>query len=159
MNRRGLVLYGVLGLLSCRMLQKDKQQSSSLQRSDTQHLQQLQRQTYHQLELRDSSGGVYQLTIWPKGTFQFTAEQGFIGEAEKLAVTGNYRSARQQSTQTIQKTDSLSHMKDQQHVQQRHSVAQKNKAALPALAWISLAILLLLLAYKLRKVIPNCSMK
>lgn len=36
----------------------------------------------------DSLGYDYSLEIWPKGVFSFSQDKGFVGEAEKLMVTG-----------------------------------------------------------------------
>ena len=36
----------------------------------------------------ESSGYDYSLEIWPKGIFSFSQEKGFIGEAEKILLSG-----------------------------------------------------------------------
>lgn len=40
---------------------------------------------------QDSSDTDYSIQIWPKGTFSFSAEKGFSGEADKVLVTGRVK--------------------------------------------------------------------
>lgn len=37
---------------------------------------------------RDAAGATYQLLLWPKGKFTFSAEKGFEGEADSIRLNG-----------------------------------------------------------------------
>lgn len=43
------------------------------------------------LAITDSSGQVYQITIFPKDSFQFSPERGFVGKASKVELKGSIR--------------------------------------------------------------------
>lgn len=90
------------------------------------------------------------LPAWPKGAFQFTAEKGFIGEAEKLMVTGNYRAAKQVAAKQVAKTDSLNQQQEIKSHRESRLAVQQNKAGASGLVWVATAALLLLVFFLVR---------
>ena len=41
---------------------------------------------------KDSSQAAWQIQLWPKGRFMFSADKGFEGEAQKILITGLHQS-------------------------------------------------------------------
>ncbi|MDP3469497.1 MAG: hypothetical protein Q8S11_14245 [Daejeonella sp.] len=55
----------------------------------------------HARFVRDSIGQVYQITIFPRDSFQFSVERGFIGKAAKVEIIGSIRQLNRVSDSTV----------------------------------------------------------
>jgi len=99
-TKTALIILLTLSISSCALLNKQKlgvKTKSEKERVQIESLQTSERQK-KQLFVMDSSHNDFTILIWPKGTFKFSAAQGFEGEAEKLVMRGKHT---QQQTLSI----------------------------------------------------------
>ena len=93
--RHRTFLCSMLLLQACGLF-KNNSQSKSLNQKKVENFTDLQfsEQSHSSAESQrilltdDSLGYDYSLEIWPKGPFSFSREKGFIGEAEKVLLSG-----------------------------------------------------------------------
>lgn len=85
---------------------------------------------------QDSSRNNYHITIWPRGSFNFSPEGGFTGEAEKVRVSGHAQAfgtaATALETTELDKGKMTATLKEQQKV----SAATKEKKVVSSAWWI-----------------------
>lgn len=62
-----------------------------LEQTDTLIREQENIQLSHARSVTDSIGQVYQITIFPRDSFQFSMEKGFMGKAAKVELIGSIR--------------------------------------------------------------------
>ncbi|OYZ31789.1 MAG: hypothetical protein B7X86_07520 [Sphingobacteriales bacterium 17-39-43] len=66
-------------------------QLTRLEQTDTLIREQENIHLSHDRFVTDSIGQVYQITIFPRDSFQFSVEKGFIGKASKVELRGSIR--------------------------------------------------------------------
>ena len=66
-------------------------QLTRLEQTDTLIREQETIHLSHAHSVTDSIGQVYQITIFPRDSFQFSVEKGFIGKASKVELRGSIR--------------------------------------------------------------------
>lgn len=66
-------------------------QLTRLERTDTLTREQENIHLSHAHSVTDSIGQVYQIRIFPRDSFQFSVERGFIGKASKVELLGSIR--------------------------------------------------------------------
>ena len=89
-------LAGVILIILCqsacrthKLLNRQEDRSAAFEATDT-HTREQQKKFYSmQSSIIDSSGQLYQVTIFPADTFQFSLQQGFKGKATKVEVKGS----------------------------------------------------------------------
>lgn len=93
--RNNTLLCSILFMQACGLFKNNSQSKSSNQTKMENFTDlQLSEQSHSSAESQsllltdDSSGYDYSLEIWPKGIFSFSQEKGFVGEAEKMLLTG-----------------------------------------------------------------------
>lgn len=58
----------------------------------------------------DSTQQNYAVQLWPKGQFTYSPLNGFVGEAEKVIVSGHVQGVKTGGGSTVSKADESSHM-------------------------------------------------
>lgn len=89
----GLILI-ILSQSACRthkLTNRQQYRSAALELTDT-HSREQQKEFYSlKSTIIDSSGQLYQVTIFPADTFEFSMQQGFKGKASKVELKGSIR--------------------------------------------------------------------
>jgi len=75
--------------------------------------------SFHMLDAgSDSLSRTYRLLLWPKGSFTFSPEMGFVGEAEKIELSGTLEQIKAYSamvnSQTAEKIKVKAALKEQE---------------------------------------------
>ena len=75
--------------------------------------------SFHMLDMgRDSLNSTYRILLWPKGSFTFSPEMGFVGEAEKIEMSGTLEQLKAYSAmvnnQTAEKVKVKAALKEQE---------------------------------------------
>ena len=87
----GMILI-ILSQSACRthkLLNRQQDRSAAFEATDT-HTREQQKKFYSiQSSIKDSSGQLYQVTIFPADTFEFSLQQGFKGKASKVELKGS----------------------------------------------------------------------
>lgn len=95
---------------------------------------------------RDTGNKSYTVQLWPKGSFTFSPEYGFSGEAEKVLLTGNaetgssYVNQRSHQMSDKGKIDVQSHQKGKMITDER----EITKTSSPSWKWVVAGLVLLL---------------
>ncbi len=72
-----------------------------LEQTDTMIREQETIHLSHAHSVTDSIGQVYQITIFPRDSFQFSVERGFIGKASKVELVGSIRKLNRVNDSTV----------------------------------------------------------
>jgi len=102
MKKVWIVLSMAIGIYGCSLLKRNSSQSSNAAYRGEEQT------SLHELSERDSTSEVltmqyerdslqetYTVQLWPKGSFSFSAADGFEGEAERILITGNRQQMQQ----------------------------------------------------------------
>jgi hypothetical protein len=121
------------------------------ERLDVKEVEQLHVQKQESLLLLNKtvSGLEYRLEIWPKGSFTFSPEKGFVGEAERLLYKEQgFNRAAALSSHSLKQDSMRSQQKViRQRAKQELAVKEMHKVTQPvALVYLIVALLLVLLA-------------
>ena len=96
----------------------------------------------------DSTNHAYQVQLWPKGPFKFSAATGFEGEAERMLFSGNLRGSKKSTESVTSKTERTDHA--QLNVQSKEKAKSEKTSVLkkttPSVWWVigGLGLLLIL---------------
>lgn len=87
---------------------------------------------------RDSSDFGYSLQIWPRGTFSYSPEDGFSGEADKVLVTGKGKSGSVSTglTNILERDKGKIRQNLKQHTKNVRDEKQKSKKTSPSWKWV-----------------------
>jgi len=91
---------------------------------------------------KDSSQTAWQIQLWPKGRFVFSAGKGFEGEAEKILITGLHRS--ESSLEGLNTSDEERKLAIKSDVKQKIKAesSAKKEVVSASLSWKWIVILL-----------------
>jgi hypothetical protein len=147
--------------VSCGLLQNTTQKTSKDSHEFTSETDlwnaagQHKNQQSHSLNLySDSSNHGYQVQLWPKGQFKYSATAGFEGEAEKVLITGNLqgikKGAKSAGSSTQESARSITKVKTKAKGKAVQTAAEKKSA--PSVWWVfgSLALLCIVMIYYLK---------
>ena len=162
MKKVWIFLSGVMWIYGCSILKQNSRESSNATYSEEQQME------IHELNEKDSTSDVltlhyerdslqeaYTIQLWPKGTFSFSAANGFEGEAERILITGSRQQILQHGgmqNSTVRKQEKKTTDLDQQ---KKVSVAQNAQVKTSRLDYRLLIgfIILLIIAWRwLRRV-------
>jgi hypothetical protein len=139
-------------LLSCAMLHKSKK-TTEKNADELASSVALDQSTNTQKALKsemlsfytDSADHQYQVQLWPKGKFTFSATNGFTGEADRLLLSGHLKGVKNGGS--IATVDNKENTKARLKVKARASAKSKQSASMkktaPSIWWIVAALLLL----------------
>jgi len=147
--------------LSCGLLQrttlttdKDNQEYSNNTRLSVAKAQEQQLESQSLTFFTDSTNHDYQVQLWPKGPFKYSASSGFEGEAQKVLISGNVKGMRKGNGSTTSKAkgsslEVLDHQASGKAKTEQSSVIKKSARSV---WWVfgSLILLAVLLFYFLR---------
>lgn len=94
---------------------------------------------------KDSVQQAYQVQLWPKGKFTFSAVNGFEGEAERILISGEL----QKKSNHLELSTSQQHNKEQQQMEMQVRKTQKEaekiekKSSSADFRWVIMGIILL----------------
>jgi hypothetical protein len=150
-----------LFLSACGMLHKTTKNSSVSTLKKKEEIEVNDQSKYlHQQESgsltirNDSSDAFSQIEIWPKGSFDFSTEEGFSGQAEKVLIHKKKKSGRksiEKKAETTLQTKVSDRSQSEMKTKDFSQKDMENKSA-PVSAWYLLLILipLVLLWYRLK---------
>ena len=139
-------------ILSCGMLQRSVKETNDFEseRLISTALQQqnhLEKQTEAESVTfyADSTNHQYQVQVWPKGDFSFSADKGFQGKANKVLITGNLKGSSKGAgkTKTGQKVTDQSRYNQQSKNEVKSAQSSVTKKRSPSAWWLLGAVLLL----------------
>ncbi|MEJ5961355.1 hypothetical protein [Pedobacter immunditicola] len=153
-NARPLTFFCSMLLLQACGLFKNHSQSTSSNQTKMENFTDLQlsAQSHSSAESQrilltdDSLGYDYSLEIWPKGIFSFSQEKGFIGEANKvlLSGTGSHISMMQLQQNEELQVATANNSGLTQAVSETTSLDEAEKASTPSWKWVIVLGLVLL---------------
>jgi len=98
-----------LSFLQCRIFQRETAKARLHTTEESHAEQQVANHQKEQevLHFSDSSRQAFSVVLWPKGTFSYSPETGFRGEAEKIAMQGLQQQSREWLHTLRQQRDSV----------------------------------------------------
>jgi len=92
---------------------------------------------------KDSNAYAYWIQVWPKGSFSFSPEKGFVGEAEKIVIAGKGRQMLNASS--VKLTDRQEKTKADLEVQTDEKLKASKKVEIKdsSLSWKWIAVMVL----------------
>jgi len=141
-----------LTIQSCGLMKKTentKMQSSSLldisNHSKSTHALQTNTKSLHMIFEKDSVQQAYQVQLWPKGKFTFSAAHGFEGEAERIIISGELQQHSKHRELSTSEQQNKEHQQTEKQVTKTQKESEKNekKSSSADFRWVIMGIILL----------------
>lgn len=105
---------------------------------------------------QDSANHTYSIELWPKGVFTYSAQQGFVGEASKVLISGNKTENKQtnRSMQSLEKDHGQLTLSANERL--KLNVNEKHSNTKSQVSWklllVGLLIVIIIIWYLLKKI-------
>ena len=150
----------ILCLISCGLLQRNstsnsnEEEFSSASNMSLAETEQVLLEAQSLTFFTDSTSHDYQVQLWPKGPFKYSASTGFEGEAEKVLISGDMKGLKKESASSLLKTKATNDSQFESNISEKDHTERTavTKKATPAIWFVlgGLVLLAIILLFFLR---------